>query len=50
MNKEELVKVNIDIMTIVSHAAKIGWGTINVSSLQRFIYLLKVLYSFIIVR
>jgi uncharacterized protein YwgA len=46
MNKEELVKVNIDIMTIVSHAAKIGWGTINVSSLQRFIYLLKVLYSF----
>lgn len=46
MNKEELVKVNIDIMTIVSHAAKIGWETINVSSLQRFIYLLKVLYSF----
>ncbi len=46
MNKEELGKVNIDIMTIVSHAAKIGWETINVSSLQRFIYLLKVLYSF----
>lgn len=46
MNKEELVKVNIDIMTIVSHAAKLGWETINVNTLQRFIYLLKVLYSF----
>ncbi len=46
MNKEELVKVNIDIMTIASHAARIGWETVNVSTLQRFIYLLKVLYSF----
>ncbi len=46
MNKEELVKVNIDIMTIASHAVRIGWETINVSTLQRFIYLLKVLYSF----
>lgn len=47
MNKDELVKVNIDIMTIAAHARKIGWKTISVSTLQRFIYLLKVLYSFI---
>ena len=47
MNKDELVKVNIDIMTIAAHASKIGWETISVSTLQRFIYLLKVLYSFI---
>ena len=47
MNKDELVKVNIDIMTIAAHAHKIGWETISVSTLQRFIYLLKVLYSFI---
>lgn len=47
MNKDELVKVHIDIMTIAAHARKIGWETISVSTLQRFIYLLKVLYSFI---
>ncbi len=47
MNKDELVKVNIDIMTIAAHARKIGWEIISVSTLQRFIYLLKVLYSFI---
>lgn len=47
MNKDELVKVNIDIMTIAAHARKIGWETVSVSTLQRFIYLLKVLYSFI---
>ena len=47
MNRDELVKVNIDIMTIAAHARKIGWETISVSTLQRFIYLLKVLYSFI---
>lgn len=47
MKKDELVKVNIDIMTIAAHARKIGWETISVSTLQRFIYLLKVLYSFI---
>lgn len=47
MSKDELVKVNIDIMTIAAHARKIGWETISVSTLQRFIYLLKVLYSFI---
>lgn len=47
MNKDELIKVNIDIMTIAAHARKIGWETISVSTLQRFIYLLKVLYSFI---
>lgn len=47
MNKDELAKVNIDIMTIAAHARKIGWETISVSTLQRFIYLLKVLYSFI---
>lgn len=47
MNKDELIKVNIDIMTIAAHARKIGWETISVSTIQRFIYLLKVLYSFI---
>lgn len=47
MNNDELAKANVDIMTISAHASKIGWESINVSTLQRFIYLLKVLYSFI---
>ena len=47
MDRYELVKVNIDIMTIVFHARKLGWETISVSTLQRMMYLMKVLYSFI---
>ena len=46
MKEDELVRANIDIMTILSHASKIGWETVTVNTLQRFIYLLKVLYSF----
>lgn len=46
MKEDELVSANIDIMTILSHASKIGWETVTVNTLQRFIYLLKVLYSF----
>lgn len=46
MNNKELIQVHIDIMTITAHARKIGWDTISVDTLQRFIYLLKVLYSF----
>ena len=46
MNNKELIHVHIDIMTITAHARKIGWDTISVDTLQRFIYLLKVLYSF----
>ena len=46
MYNKELIQVHIDIMTITAHARKIGWDTISVDTLQRFIYLLKVLYSF----
>lgn len=46
MNNKELIQVHIDIITITAHARKIGWDTISVDTLQRFIYLLKVLYSF----
>lgn len=45
-NREELVLANADIMTIIAHARKIGWDTISINSLQRIVYLMKVLYSF----
>ena len=45
-NKEELMMANADLMTIVAHAKKIGWNSMSVSTLQRVIYLMKVLYSF----
>ena len=45
--KKELINSHIDIMTIIAHARKMGWESINVNTLQRCVYLLKVLYSFI---
>lgn len=45
-NREELMLANADIMTIIAHARKIGWDTISINSLQRIVYLMKVLYSF----
>lgn len=46
-NHEELMLANADIMTIIAHAKKqIGWDTISYNSLQRVIYIMKVLYSF----
>lgn len=45
-NKEELMIANADLMTIVAHAKKIGWDSVNVNTLQRVVYLMKVLYSF----
>lgn len=45
-NREELMMANADIMTIIAHSKKIGWDSISMNSLQRVVYLLKVLYSF----
>lgn len=45
-NKEELMMANSDIMTIISHAKKNGWDTVSVNSIQRVVYLMKVLYLF----
>lgn len=45
-SKEELMMANADIMTIIAHAKKMGWDMVSVNSLQRIIYLLKVMYSF----
>ena len=45
-NREELMLANADIMTIIAHARKIGWDTISINSLQRIVYLMKVLYAF----
>lgn len=44
--REELLLANADMMTIVAHVKKIGWDTISYNSLQRVVYLMKVLYSF----
>lgn len=44
--REELMLANADMMTIIAHAKKNGWDTISYNSLQRVLYLMKVLYSF----
>lgn len=44
--QEELVMAHSDMMTIISHAKKIGWDPIGMDSIQRITYLLKVLYAF----
>lgn len=46
-NREELLKANADLMTIVAHAKRIGWDTVGINTLQRVVYLMKVLYSFV---
>lgn len=45
-NKEELMLANADIMTVIAHAKRIGWDSVSTSTLQRVVYLTKVLYSF----
>ena len=45
-NKEELMLANADIMTVIAHAKRIGWDSVSTSTLQRVVYLMKVLYSF----
>lgn len=44
--RDALMSANADIMTIIAHAKKIGWDTISYNSLQRVVYMMKVLYSF----
>lgn len=45
-SREELMQASADIMTIVAHAKKQGWDTIGYNSVQRIVYMMKVLYSF----
>lgn len=45
-DRDSLMLANADIMTIIAHVKKIGWDTIGCNSLQRIVYLMKVLYSF----
>lgn len=44
--RDALMLANADIMTIIAHAKKNGWDTISYNSLQRVVYMMKVLYSF----
>ena len=44
--RDALMLANADLMTIISHAKRIGWDTISYNSLQRVVYMMKVLYSF----
>lgn len=44
--RDALMLANADLMTIIAHAKKIGWDTISYNSLQRVVYMMKVLYSF----
>ena len=44
--RNALMLANADIMTMIAHAKKIGWDTISYNSLQRVVYMMKVLYSF----
>lgn len=47
MNERDLLMLaNADMMTIIAHAKKIGWDTISYNTLQRVVYMMKVLYSF----
>lgn len=45
-NREELMKANADLMTIIAHAKRIGWDSVGTNSLQRIVYMMKVLYTF----
>lgn len=45
--QEDFINAHADIMTIAAHAKKVGWETINTNSIQRVMYLMKVLYSFV---
>ncbi len=43
---EDLMLANADMMTIIAHAKRIGWDTVSYNSIQRIVYMMKVLYSF----
>ena len=45
-NRERLMSANVDLMTIIAHTKKMGWDSVGSNSLQRIIYLMKVLYAF----
>lgn len=45
-NREDLMMANADLMTIIAHAKRIGWDSVSTNSLQRIMYLMKVLYAF----
>lgn len=44
--RDALMSANADLMTIIAHAKRIGWDTVSYNSLQRVVYMMKVLYSF----
>lgn len=44
---EKLNLANADMMTIVAHTKKLGWDKVSCNSLQRMVYLMKVLYAFV---
>lgn len=45
-NRERLMSANVDLMTIIAHTKKMGWNSVGSNSLQRIVYLMKVLYAF----
>ena len=45
-NRERLMSANVDLMTIIAHTKKMGWNSVGSNSLQRIVYLMKVLYEF----
>ena len=45
-NRERLMSANVDLMTIIAHTKKMGWDSVGSNSLQRIMYLMKVLYAF----
>lgn len=45
-NRERLMSANVDLMTIIAHTKKMGWDSVGSNSLQRIVYLMKVLYAF----
>ena len=40
------MSANVDLMTIIAHTKKMGWNSVGSNSLQRIVYLMKVLYAF----
>jgi hypothetical protein len=44
--RDALMSANADLMTIIAHARRIGWDTVSYNSIQRVVYMMKVLYSF----
>lgn len=44
---EKLNLANADMMTIVAHTKKLGWDKVSCNSIQRMVYLMKVLYAFV---